>query len=294
MTAPDTLSQTSPPAVHSPVYHTAAGTPYLRAPGVALLAQPRVDLQGMAGFLDGYDPRLGFAGYLHDPADALPAGALLTKTAGQVCYASWGPRRTLNADASRYVRRLVSEGHESVLEHASYSLLLYGVSRSLTHELVRHRFLSVSQLSQRYVSGAALRFVERPEFQRDPALHALFEARIDRAAREHAELTERLAALQAQGDEILSAERRTDLRKKIQQAARALLPNETETVLVATANARAWRWILRLRGSPHAETEIRELAARILLCLRAADPLLFGDLQTVRLDDGTRGVAPAP
>lgn len=278
------------PALHSPVFHTGAGTPYLRAPGVVLLARPHVGLQGMEPFLAGFDPSLGFDGYTRD-LEPLPDGALLVKTAGQACYASWGPRRTLNADAARYIQRLIAQGHESVLEHASYSLLLYGVSRSLTHELVRHRFLSVSQLSQRYVSGAVLRFVERPEFQHDPDLHALFEARIDRAAREYRELTERLAALQTQGTQILSAARTTDLRKKVQQTARALLPNETETILVATANARAWRWILRLRGSPHTDTEIRELAARALLCLQTADPLLFGDLSITRLPDGTLGVA---
>jgi thymidylate synthase (FAD) len=284
------VSPNGSPAVHSAPQRTSAGTPYLTAPGVAVLARPEVRLDGMQPFLDGFDQALGFGAYLDDPAPVDP-GARMVKAAGQTCYASFGAGRTRNADAERYIANLIASGHHSVLEHACYSLLIYGVSRSLTHELVRHRHLSVSQLSQRYVSGRILRFVERPEFQRDPELHEAFERRIDRARREYHELADRLLARQRDGAQLLSAEARTDLRKKVQQTARALLPNETETILVATANARAWRWILELRGSAHAETEIRELAVRALLCLQQVEPLLFGDLRAVALPDGTRGVA---
>lgn len=290
----DTAALTSHefPAIHVSPRHTQAGTPYLTAPGVVMIACPHVSIAGLRDFLQGFDPGLGYADYLRDPTP-LPPGAHLVTAAGQVCYASWGPQRTPTAQAQRYIRRLIASGHHSVLEHAVYSFLLYGISRSLTHELVRHRFLSLSQLSQRYVSGASLRFVERPEFQRDPELHTLFERRIDRVAQQYRELADELTTLQLAGDPLLGADSRTDRRKKVQQAARALLPNETETILVATANARAWRWILSLRGSPHAEIEIRELAVRILACLRQADPLLFGDLEPTVLTDGIRGIAPS-
>jgi thymidylate synthase (FAD) len=231
----------------------------------------------MAPFLEDFDVGLGFSEYVHDTPVPNP-GAHLVKTAGQVCYASWGPRRTHNADAARYIRQLIDFGHESVLEHACYSLFIYGVSRSLTHELVRHRFLSISQLSQRYVSGSVLRFVERPEFQCDPELHALFERRIDRAAADYQTLADILRDRQETDTPDLTAAPATDRRKRVQQAARALLPNEAETFLAATGNARAWRWVLRLRGSVHAEPEIRELAVRIRTLLQQAEPLLFGDL----------------
>jgi thymidylate synthase (FAD) len=79
-----------------------------------------------------------------------------------------------------YFERLTSAGHGSVLEHANFSFLLYAISRSVTHELVRHRAgVGISQVSQRYVSGAVLRFVERPEYQNDPELHAHFEERAE-------------------------------------------------------------------------------------------------------------------
>lgn len=126
------------PMVHSPVHHTAAGTPYLRSPGVVMLAKPQTNVKGIAGFLEGFDPGLGFPGYLEDPT-RLPDSSQLCKTAGQLCYASFGPKRTRNENAAVYFERLTSAGHGSVLEHASFSFLLYGISRSVTHELVRHR-----------------------------------------------------------------------------------------------------------------------------------------------------------
>ncbi|MBA3474108.1 MAG: FAD-dependent thymidylate synthase, partial [Rubrobacter sp.] len=127
------------------------------------------------------------------------------------CYMSFGPRRTTNENAAAYFERLTSAGHGSVLEHASFSFLLYGISRSVTHELVRHRAgVGISQVSQRYVSAAVLRFVERPEYQNDPRLHALFEERADRAAAEYEAMADRLLEHQERGEALLDAEYRTD------------------------------------------------------------------------------------
>ena len=126
------------PAIHTLVFRTGAGTPYLRSSGVVMLARPRTNVAGLAGFLEGFDPDLGFSTYLDDPI-RLPDSSQLCKTAGQTCYLSLGPRRTTNENAAAYFERLTSAGHGSVLEHASFSFLLYGISRSVTHELVRHR-----------------------------------------------------------------------------------------------------------------------------------------------------------
>lgn len=275
------------PAIHSPVHQTSGGVLYLVQPGVVLLGRPQVRVEGLSGFLEGFDSSLRFPEYLDDPS-RLPDGAQLCKIAGQVCYMSFGPKRTFNENADRYFANLKSSGHGSVLEHANFSLLLYGVSRSLTHELVRHRAgFSFSQLSQRYVSGKMLRFVERPEYQQDEELHAQFLSRIERAASEYASLTQRLLELQHAGVSILSAEARTDLRKKVQQTARSVLPNETEAPIVVTGNARAWRHVIEMRADAHAEVEIRQLAVRIFLCLRLVDPILFSDYVIEPLPDGT-------
>src|SRR5215207_7010153 len=256
------------PAVHSPVYRTRAGTAYLRAPGVVVLASPRTNVAGLGGFLEGFNPDLGFPAYTDDPT-WLPDSSQLCKTAGQTCYMSFGPRRTTNENAAAYIERLTSAGHGSVLEHSSFSFLLYGISRSVTHELVRHRAgIGVSQVSQRYVSGAVLRFVERPEYQKDEDLHRFFEERADRAAAEYGNMSDRLLERQEGGSNMLSADYKTDARKKVQQTARSLLPNETEAPMVFTGNVRALRHVIEMRADAHAESEIRNLALRIFLCLR--------------------------
>jgi thymidylate synthase (FAD) len=252
-----------------------------------MLARPQTNVAGLAGFLEGFDPELGFPAYLEDPTP-LPDSSRLCKMAGQVCYSSFGPRRTTNENAAAYFERLTSAGHGSVLEHATFSFLLYGISRSVTHELVRHRAgVGFSQISQRYVSGAVLRFVERPEYQGDEELHRLFEERADKAAAEYEAMADRLLGRQEVGNSMLSADHKTDARKKVQQTARSLLPNETEAPMVFTGNVRALRHIIEMRADAHAESEIRNLAVRIFLCLRQADPILFGDYQIGELPDGT-------
>jgi thymidylate synthase (FAD) len=279
------------PAIHSPVFHTEAGTPYLKRPGVVVLARPQTNVAGLGGFLEGFDPNLRFPEYIEDPTD-LPDSTQLCKTAGQVCYASFGPRRTTNENAAAYIERLTSAGHGSVLEHASFSFLLYGISRSVTHELVRHRAgTGFSQISQRYVSGSVLRFVERPEYGDDEELHRLFEERADRAAAGYEEMAQRLLDRQEGGASMLTADYKTDARKKVQQTARSLLPNETEAPMVFTGNVRALRHIIEMRADAHAESEIRNLALRLFLCLRTVDPILFGDYELGDLPDGTYSVS---
>jgi thymidylate synthase (FAD) len=279
------------PAIHSQVHHTEAGTPYLKTPGVVVLAKPQTNVAGLGGFLEGFDPILRFTEYLDDPVD-LPDSSQLCKTAGQTCYASFGPRRSKNDVAAAYFERLTSAGHGSVLEHSSFSFLLYGISRSVTHELVRHRAgAAFSQISQRYVSGSVLRFVERPEYQEDGELHRLFEERADRAAAEYEAMAEQLLERQEGGASMLTADYKTDARKKVQQTARSLLPNETEAPMVFTGNVRALRHIIEMRADVHAESEIRNLALRIFLCLRTADPILFGDYELGGLPDGTYSVS---
>ena len=278
------------PFFDSPSLHTKHGTPYLVSAGVALISKPQTNVANLSEFLGGYDATLNFPQYVEDPTP-LPDGAQVCKIAGQVCYASYSPKRTMNADAERYFDNIRKSGHGSVLEHANYSFILYGTSRSMTHEIVRHRAgMAYSQLSQRYVSGSVLRFVERPEYQNDPELHALFEKRIDGFAADYEAMATALMARQKEGSQILSADAKTDLRKKVQQAARSILPNETEAPLVMTGNVRAWRHFIEMRASPHAETEIRAMAFRVYLCLVSSEPLLFGDYRVVTLDDGTNAL----
>jgi thymidylate synthase (FAD) len=162
----------------------------------------------------------------------------------------------------------------------------------LSHEDVRHRAgTAFSQLSQRYVSGRVLRFVERPEYQDDEFLHSRFMKRIDTLAQEYKDTAEYLYRKQKEGNsQILSAESKTDLRKKVQQAARSVLPNETETIMVMTGNVRAWRHIISMRASEHGEVEIRQAMFNVFQILKQVAPTMFQDFVVVDLSDGTQAV----
>lgn len=278
------------PVIDSPVFYTEKNTPYLKSPGVALISVPKVDLRGLSGFLSGFPSDYKFVEYLNDPTP-LPPAEQLCKTAGQLCYMSFGPKRTLNSEADSYFLNILSSGHGSVLEHANYSFVIYGGSRSFTHELVRHRVgVGYSQVSQRYVSGRILRFVERPEYQNDEELHPMFEHWIDLCREQYDARADALMRRQLSGTQILSAESKTDLRKKVNQAARSALPNETEAPIMMTGNVRAWRHTINMRASEHAETEIRKVFFDIYRCLVTVSPILFGDFEVVHLDDGTHAV----
>lgn len=273
----------------SKVYKTKRGVSYLKEPGIILLSKPDLDIYGIDDFLSGF-PDLGFDEYTNDNW-LIEDGSALSKVAGQLCYMSFGSNRTKNCDIDKYINHIRESGHGSILEHANYTFLFYGVSRSLTHELVRHRAgTSFSQVSQRFIDESKIRFVERPEFQNDPDLHTYFEDSIDLIMDKYREVLQKLSEEQKEGSKILYSEYKTELRKKIHQASRYILPNCTEAPIVVTANARAWRHFLEMRGTSAAETEIRSLAIKILCKLRDIQSLLFSDYEIVSLPDGTSAI----
>lgn len=272
-----------------PPRRTAAGTAYLTGPGVAMMGRMYFRPEQAREFLAGFGEETGFLDYLDDPT-RLDHGEGLCKFAGQLCYLSLGPGRTKNADAGRYFTNIKEQAHGSVLEHTVYSMLWWGVSRSVTHEAVRHRAgTAFSQVSQRYVGGDMLRFVERPEYQGDAECHANFERFINTAHERYERSCDRLLTMQRGGGaQVLTAEARTEARKKVRQAARESLPNCTEAPIQVTMNGRAWRHFIEMRASSAAEIEIRRVAWRTLLCLASVDPHLWNDIALTTLPDGTR------
>ncbi len=224
-------------------------------------------------------------------SDSSVAAEALTETAGRVCYMSFAkPRPGGNA---AYLTHIKEVGHGSVLEHAVWNLLITGVSRSLTHELVRHRAgFGYSQLSQRYVDESVAEYVEPDIIANDPELHAVWLDAVQYAHAAYVKLAEMLNAKLADPAAATAAmlppgADRTTRRKAARQAARSVLPNATETKIFVTANARALRHFLEQRGSRHAEPEIRRLAVAILDVLSPAAPNLFGDYTRTPLPDGT-------
>ena len=154
------------------------------------------------------------------------------------------------------------------------------MSRSLTHELVRHRAgFAYSQLSQRYVDESQASFVVPPAVIGDAALEQAWQEQIESAQRAYVALVEQLMERYAWvADKV-------HRRKMAREAARAVLPNATETKIVVTGNVRAWRTMLELRSSEGAELEIRRLAVELIRVLAAEAPGFFADFEIYTADD---------
>lgn len=174
-----------------------------------------------------------------------------------------------------------------MLEHGSVTFYITGISRSLTHELIRHRHFSYSQLSQRYVPERDAEIVEPAVIANDPVLHEKFLAAAQASVDAYTEL---LAGLEEKFADVPSATLR---RKQARQAARAVLPNATETRIVVTGNYRAWRHFVAMRATEHADVEIRELAVECLRQLQKAAANVFADFTISTLPDGTE-IATSP
>jgi thymidylate synthase (FAD) len=236
----------------------------LRAPLVTLIGRPQ--------FVEPGHLKVDWKGEATD-------GERLAEFAGRLCYMSQGnPARRTTAD---YLENIKKQGHGSVLEHAVYVLLLEGISRSCTHELVRHRAgFGYSQLSQRYVDESHAAFVVPPAMLGDEKLEAAWLAQVTAAQEAYVRAVEDLMRrYEWVADKV-------HRRKMAREAARSLLPNATETKIVVSANVRAWRTMLELRCGEGAEQEIRRMAVTCLRVLAAETPLLFGDFEVYRAEDG--------
>jgi len=212
-------------------------------------------------------------------------GQALAEFAGRACYQSWSKPNPATATNATYLTHLLEVGHLSVLEHGTATFYLTGISRSLSHEFVRHRHFSYSQLSQRYVPEVDADMIEPDVIAADPELHERFVAATEASARAYEDLLKGLQARMT-GESTL-------IRKQARQAARAVLPNATETRLVVTGNYRAWRHFIATRASEHADVEIRALAVACLRALTGAAPNVFADFRISALADGTE-VAASP
>ncbi len=200
-------------------------------------------------------------------------GERLAEFAGRLCYMS--QKNPANRTTRDYLENIKKQGHGSVLEHATYSLLFEGISRSLTHELVRHRAgFAYSQLSQRYVDESDAAFVVPPSIIGDERLLRAWQTQIESAQASYVALVAELM------ERYKWVEDKVHRRKMAREAARGVLPNSTETKIVVTANVRAWRTMLELRSSEGAEFEIRRMAVATLRIMQKEAPGMFSDFET--------------
>ncbi|MHB8927294.1 MAG: FAD-dependent thymidylate synthase [Bacillota bacterium] len=178
--------------------------------------------------------------------------------AARLCYSPVGvdelQEQMSREEMARLIRNVVRMGHHSTLEHAAFEFAVEGVSRTLTHQLVRHRLASYSQQSQRYVTQSGFNHVVPPTVRREPAAKAVFDEAMARAGAAYDELT------------------RLGVPK---EDARYVLPNATGTKIVISMNARALFHFFELRCCTRAQWEIRTLAYRMLKEVKEAAPILF-------------------
>jgi thymidylate synthase (FAD) len=214
-------------------------------------------------------------------------GQALVEFAGRACYQSWSKPNPRTATNGGYLAHLLAVGNLSVLEHANVSFYITGISRSCSHELIRHRHFSFSQLSQRSVPERDANIVLPPAVEANSTLTELFLKATDTSREAYSELLDALESeFGADAPAIVSG-------KQARQAARGVLPNATETRLVVTGNYRAWRHFVAMRATEHADVEIRRLAIECLRLLASTAPHVFGDFEIETLPDGTE-VAHSP
>lgn len=213
--------------------------------------------------------------------DAVGAAAL-SEFAGRACYQSWEKPNQATATNAGYLRHILEVGHDSVLRHGSATFYVTGVSRSFTHELIRHHVgTGFSQLSQRYVAVDPVGYVIPPAMRGNPHLEHRLRMLWEEAVEDYNAVVRQL-------------EHEGKTRKQAREAARAFLPGCAETKIVVTGNHEAWRNIVEKRGTEHADAEIREFAVEILRVLKTVDQNIYQDLEICEGGDGITTVCRRP
>jgi thymidylate synthase (FAD) len=188
---------------------------------------------------------------------------LLSEYAGRTCYQSFHKPNPNTAANEDYLANIIKQGHESVLEHASASFAVSGVTRNMLLELERHRHLSFSVVSTRYVDQSHSRVILSPALRTadGPSWRQL-------TLDEYEKYIETVDELQSRGLN----------RKQAREAAMGELPGNLETKFVVTGNHRAWRDMLKKRWNEHANLEIRQWAGEVLRLLRGFAPSIYADI----------------
>ncbi|MDQ3740930.1 MAG: FAD-dependent thymidylate synthase [Actinomycetota bacterium] len=241
-------------------------------PRLYVVARPTLDEAEIAAFLANEERSWRRTDGATGPEELL-------ELAGRVCYLSFGVAQSGRSNAE-YIARLVDQGHESVLEHATWSFLLTGVSRGFTHQFVRHRIgFSFSQLSQQYHDESDADAVMPEVVRRDEESAELFNEAVDHGQRAYRAL---LARLESTAGEREDRERL----RLIRTAARSVLPAATETKIFFSANGRSLRHFLTERGGIPGDEEMRVVSALLAAALRREAPALVADFTLEERDDG--------
>ena len=211
-----------------------------------------------------------------------PEGEKLIASAAKLCYSPSGIgniEKNLDEESTeKFLEMLVDLGHESPIEHVNFTFGVEGVSRTLTHQLVRHRIASYSQQSQRYVKLDQFEYIIPPSIAKNEEANKLFVEAMEKNQEYYNSITDIL--FEEYFNEYLKRgiEEKTARQKSEKQAiedARYVFPNACETKIVFTMNARSLFNFFRLRCCNRAQWEIRELAIEMLKKVKEVYPTLF-------------------
>ena len=211
-----------------------------------------------------------------------PEPEKIVASAAKLCYSPVGANdlmEGLTEEATdKFIQVLMGLGHESPIEHITFTFAVEDVSRVLTHQLVRHRIASYSQQSQRYVRLEQFDYIIPPSIEKIPEAKRIFVEAMERDQKSYNELVdilikEHLEKGIKEGNTEKQA--RSAAEKSAIEDARYVFPNACETKIVLTMNARSLINFFQHRCCERAQWEIRELATEMLRCVRAVAPSIF-------------------
>jgi thymidylate synthase (FAD) len=241
-------------------------------PSLYIVARPQLDNTAIEEFLASEDVSW------RRTSPVAPAEEIV-ELAGRVCYMSFGQRQSQRS-TDEYIANLIDQGHESVLEHASWGFILTGVTRAFSHQLVRHRIgFSYSQLSQQYHDEGSTEAIIPEVIRHNPTAAHAWRRAVEQSRRTYRELLRLVTE-----SEIHEPER--ERARQLRSAARSVLPAAIETKLFVTANGRAIRHFLAERGAILGDEEMRIVSALFFSAMEIEAPHLVADFEQLKMDDG--------
>jgi len=206
----------------------------------------------------------------------------LIAAAARLCYSDTGAAEIMDnftdEKVTAFVNMLASIGHESPMEHASFTFAVEGISRACSHQLVRHRIASYSQKSQRYVNENGFEYITPPEVAAVPEANAEFEKQMNAVAESYEKIADILTKKHYEDfmDQGFSEkESLSKARKKANEDARFILPNACETKIIVTMNIRSLLNFFKHRCCNRAQWEIREMAIKMYKICYDIAPSIF-------------------
>lgn len=216
--------------------------------------------------------KVSLMSYTANPEEVIASSAKL-------CYSPVGVDKIMEKqdkeNIDKFLEKLSSIGHLSSFEHASFTFAIEGVSRVLTHQLVRHRIASYSQQSQRYVKENSFEYIMPPAIRDNEDACKVFLRHMEASQKAYDEIVDAIMLKELKKDRDFSKSIFYEVEKRAIEDARYVFPNATETKIVLTMNARSLLHFFNMRCCNRAQWEIRDLADKMLREAIKIAPTLF-------------------